>query len=208
MSTYKFTYFNLRARGEIPRLVLNAAGVTFEDRRVEFSEWGALKPSTPFGQLPYIEINGKPFPESMAISRYLAAEHGLAGKTPLERLRADFLTEQTRSMKEGIYKYFFESDATSKAEGQKKFEEEIRPKYLTSWEQAAKDNTSGGGYLVGKQLTIADLAVMDALDAVLQDEAFKATFAKTYTNLSKNYDTVTSVANVKKYRETRPQTSI
>ncbi|XP_067684268.1 glutathione S-transferase 1-like [Haliotis asinina] len=208
MPSYKYTYFNLRARGEIPRLILRNAGVDFEDNRIEFSEWPTVKASTPFGQLPFIEIDGEAFPESMSISRYLAAEYGVAGKTPRERLRADVLTEQTRSMKEGIYKYFFEGDATIKAEAQKKFEEEIRPKYLKTWEQTAKDNASGSGHLVGNALTIADLAVMDALEAVLQDETFKVTFPKTYPNLAKNYNTVTNVANIKKYRESRPQTSI
>nr|ABV01122.2 glutathione S-transferase [Haliotis diversicolor] len=208
MPSYKYTYFNLRARGEIPRLILKTAGADFEDNRVEFSEWPALKEQTPFGQLPFIEIDGKPFPESMSISRLLAAEFGVAGETALDRLRADVLTEQTRSMKEGIYKYFFEGDAKIKAEAQKNFEEKIRPKYLKTWEEAAKENTFGSGHLVGKALTIADLAMMDALDAVLQDEAFKATFPETYPNLAKNYNTVTNMANIKKYRESRPQTSI
>lgn len=50
------------------------------------------------------------------------------------------------------------------AEGQKKFEEEIRPKYLTSWEQAAKDNASGGGYLVGKQVkTVSPSSILTHL---------------------------------------------
>jgi len=45
MTQYKLTYFNLRARGEIARLIFAAAGVQFEDNRVEFSQWPELKPS-------------------------------------------------------------------------------------------------------------------------------------------------------------------
>lgn len=56
MVHYKVHYFNLRGRGEIIRLVLTAAGVEFEDRRVEFSEWPSLKPNTPLGSLPFVEI--------------------------------------------------------------------------------------------------------------------------------------------------------
>ena len=35
MTELKLTYFNLRARGETARLILNYAGVDFEDDRVE-----------------------------------------------------------------------------------------------------------------------------------------------------------------------------
>lgn len=51
MPTYKLTYFDLRARAEIIRLVFAAAGVDYEDVRLEAEqwrggdEWLALKPS-------------------------------------------------------------------------------------------------------------------------------------------------------------------
>ena len=51
MPKYKITYFNLKARGELSRLVLIAAGVEFEDNRVDYDEnidgseqWTELKP--------------------------------------------------------------------------------------------------------------------------------------------------------------------
>ena len=46
MSTphYKLTYFNLRARAELSRLVFAAAGVQYEDVRIDQSNWPALKP--------------------------------------------------------------------------------------------------------------------------------------------------------------------
>ena len=45
MVQYKLTYFNFRGRGEIVRLVFAAAGVAYEDKRVEVSDWPALKTS-------------------------------------------------------------------------------------------------------------------------------------------------------------------
>ena len=45
MGKIKLTYFNLRARAEIARLILAHAGEDYEDKRVEFSDWHALKPS-------------------------------------------------------------------------------------------------------------------------------------------------------------------
>ena len=41
----KFTYFNGMGRGELSRLILAYAGVAYEDNRVTFDEWPALKPS-------------------------------------------------------------------------------------------------------------------------------------------------------------------
>ena len=46
----KLVYFDLRARGEIIRIILNYGGVEFEDERiqapwVEGSDWPKVKPS-------------------------------------------------------------------------------------------------------------------------------------------------------------------
>jgi glutathione S-transferase len=39
----KLTYFNGRGRAEVSRLVLAQAGVEYEDKRLELSEWGDVK---------------------------------------------------------------------------------------------------------------------------------------------------------------------
>ena len=41
----KLTYFNLRGRAEVPRLILAQAGVKYEDNRIAREDWLALKPS-------------------------------------------------------------------------------------------------------------------------------------------------------------------
>jgi len=45
MPNYKLTYFEMRGRGEIVRLVFAAAGVHYEDHRIDMSDWPAMKPS-------------------------------------------------------------------------------------------------------------------------------------------------------------------
>jgi len=45
MTHYKLTYFPMRARGEIIRFVFAAAGVEYEDHRLQMGQWPELKPS-------------------------------------------------------------------------------------------------------------------------------------------------------------------
>ena len=45
MSGIKVVYFNLRARGEPIRLVLEAAGKKYEDVRISFDQWPSEKES-------------------------------------------------------------------------------------------------------------------------------------------------------------------
>ena len=52
----KFYYFPLPGRGEPARLALALGGVPFSDVRVEGKDWPALKPSTPWGSLPYLAL--------------------------------------------------------------------------------------------------------------------------------------------------------
>ena len=88
MSNIKLTYFNLRGRAELARLILAQAEVEYEDKRIQREEWPTLKQGKthnifhlpqnenntdlPFGQLPALEIDGKTISQSMTIARYLA----------------------------------------------------------------------------------------------------------------------------------------
>lgn len=53
MAEYKYNYFNVKARGEIVRIIFAAAGQKFTDNRIEFNNWPAIKPTAPFGQVNY-----------------------------------------------------------------------------------------------------------------------------------------------------------
>ena len=39
-------YFDIRARAEIVRIMLNYGGIEFEDKRVQNADWPKVKPST------------------------------------------------------------------------------------------------------------------------------------------------------------------
>ena len=86
MAQYKLTYFAIRGRGEPIRLLLVEAGQEFTDERVQFADWPALKPSTPFGQLPVLEVQheGRGFKIAQSItirrSRFLRFQNRLSEK--------------------------------------------------------------------------------------------------------------------------------
>ncbi|XP_035671118.1 hematopoietic prostaglandin D synthase-like [Branchiostoma floridae] len=86
---YKLTYFDLRARGELTRLIFAAAGVQYEDYRIDRPSWAKLKEKTPMGQMPLLEVDGKVMCQSGAIARYIARETGLGGKSSWEEAQVD-----------------------------------------------------------------------------------------------------------------------
>ncbi|KAK6174848.1 hypothetical protein SNE40_013417 [Patella caerulea] len=163
---FVYHYFNIKGRGEIPRLLFAAAGVEYTDDRIEFSDWPNIKGTTPLGALPYLEVDGQKFPESVAIARYLANEFGLAGKSNLDKLKIDVLVDQMILLRESAVTMHFEKDETKKVELMKKFKEEQLPKCFGYIEKALSENSSG--FLVGDQLTWGDLALID-LDDMLHN---------------------------------------
>jgi glutathione S-transferase len=60
MTKIKLTYFDIEGAAEPTRLALALAGQEFEDVRVSFADWKDLKPKTPYGQLPLMNIDDGP----------------------------------------------------------------------------------------------------------------------------------------------------
>ena len=69
MSDIKLTYFNTRGRAEISRHILSYAGVRFADERLTPEQFGALKSSLPYGQVPILNYKGQVLCQSITIAR-------------------------------------------------------------------------------------------------------------------------------------------
>ncbi|KIY99082.1 prostaglandin-H2 D-isomerase [Monoraphidium neglectum] len=89
MPTYKLYYFPLPGRAEVARLCGALGGLDLEDVRFKGEEWPKLKAIAPFGQAPFLEVDGKFVAQSAAIDRYLAAEAGLVPKDAFQAALAD-----------------------------------------------------------------------------------------------------------------------
>ena len=82
-ATYKVYYFPFYARAEPLRMMFNKAGIPFEDNRVSGDAWMELKPTTEFGQMPILEVNGTKMYQSAALNNYVAGVCGFAPKDPM-----------------------------------------------------------------------------------------------------------------------------
>ncbi|XP_072033228.1 S-crystallin SL11-like [Amphiura filiformis] len=162
MPTYKLKYFNGRGRGELIRIIFEVAGVKYEDVRIQYEDWPSLKPKTPFGQLPVLEIDGKEVSQSKAITRYLAREYGFYGANSREALDIDVVLELCDDLMAPLIAMFGENDK----EKNRKYHDEQAPKVLGHLEKVLCQNNEGSGFFVGDKISMADLCFLTAVDFV------------------------------------------
>jgi len=184
MPTIKLTYFNIEAAAEKARLALAMTGTPFEDARITFEEWGALKPTTPYGQLPIMEVteddgSKKVFAQSVAMMRYVARRFDKAGtlyptdadaSLEIEEilgLSDDMARDWTPALYMGMgrhMKFGHPEDFPAKADTVKAMRERFIAEDLPKWMgflSAKLDKT--GAFLAGPNVTIADLQVLAQL---------------------------------------------
>ncbi|WP_437317940.1 glutathione S-transferase family protein [Sorangium sp. So ce385] len=95
----KLTYFAVRGRVEVARLMMELSGVPYENELIPLERWmqpdtkERFQSCTPFGQLPVLQDGRLTLCQSQAINRYLARKLGLYGDTLEESARVDEVTE-------------------------------------------------------------------------------------------------------------------
>uniref|UniRef100_A0A8C5PBM5 glutathione transferase n=1 Tax=Leptobrachium leishanense TaxID=445787 RepID=A0A8C5PBM5_9ANUR len=197
MTKYKLTYFNFKGRAELIRYIFAYKNTEYEDVRVEFSEWPALKPSIPYGQLPVLEIDGVTYHQSLAIARYLAKQAGLIGKTDLENARIDAIID---SIDDFISAFpWTEPDENLKKQKQDEYIKNNAPRLLEGLAKSLGDKS----YFVGDSVTWADFH-WDCISEGL--EHFDPNFAKEHANLQALKKRVRSIPTIATWLEKRPFT--
>src|SRR5882762_1873216 len=101
MAKPKLTYFDAPvSRGEECRLALHIAGVDFEDLRIKFEAWPALKPQTPYGALPVLEMPGcAPLAQTNAILVLIGRGHGLHPADAFEAARHEAMMNHVEDLR-------------------------------------------------------------------------------------------------------------
>eukprot|EP00091_Calanus_sinicus_P025019 TRINITY_DN9304_c0_g1_i1.p1 TRINITY_DN9304_c0_g1~~TRINITY_DN9304_c0_g1_i1.p1 ORF type:complete len:203 (-),score=76.24 TRINITY_DN9304_c0_g1_i1:55-663(-) len=202
MPAVKLTYFNLRARGEPIRLLLAYGGVKYEDERITPSwedpaPWAALKPTTPYGQLPLLSWDGVVITQSMACARFVAKEIGVAGRTNMERAQVDEIVDCIQDLINKGATLFFAKDE----EGLKNHMTVTIPTALGQLEK--RMDARGGQFMVGNSFTFADLHLF-AYVSELPDKSILDGFPK-IKNLTGR---VGNLPNIKAWVESRPVTKM
>ncbi|OON16509.1 glutathione S-transferase protein [Opisthorchis viverrini] len=167
---YKLYYFNFRARGEVIRMVLHAAGVPFDDERIPADDWAKRKSEVPGGRMPVLQVfepdtpdKPKNYVESMAIARMLARRFDLMDCTE----EGYYNIERMIGECEDVFKEFrsvFLSPADAKEQVLKEAMETSVPKLLNLISQSLSE--SAGKFVAGCKVTLGDLCLLACLDHV------------------------------------------
>jgi glutathione S-transferase len=154
MSKPKLTYFDAPvSRGEECRLALHLAGIDFEDVRVPFASWAALKPSTPYGAMPVLELPGHaPLAHSNAILTLIGRRHGLHPSEDLEAARHEGLMQYVEELRGVVGPTLRMGDADKQAA-----REVIARDYLPVWGANVERQLGDGPFVAGAKLHVADL---------------------------------------------------
>ncbi len=156
MAKPKLTYFDMAAsRGEECRLAFFIAGVEFEDNRLPREAWPALKPNTPFGSLPILELEGKPtVSQSNAILAHIGRRYGLLPQDDWEAMRHESLLAAVEDLRQAVVRTFGIKDQ----EELKRLRTELAQGPIRTW-GANVERQIVGPFVGGDAISVADIKV-------------------------------------------------
>jgi len=209
---YKLTYFQGRGQGEKIRYILAYSGKEWEDERLSHeSGWPELKPKTPLGKAPVLQVEGKPMlAESYAICRYLANEFGIAGHDHFEQAQVDMLIDGMRDLQPKqmpVMQAKRKMKKEPETEGAyneilKTFQTESLTPFLERYEGILAKN--GGNHFVGSKLTWGDIVIAEFLERMHMN--IGPNVLDKYPKLTHLVKTVTEQPHIKAYIDKRPIT--
>ena len=206
MAEIKLHYFDIYGRAETARMILHYNGTAFEDNRLQFEEWPALKASgiAEFGQLPVLEIDGHKLVQSHSINRYLCQKFGYYPSDPFQI----YLVESICDLKEDIFISYVRASTNKDIEGMQKLNKEKLPGWLKMIESRLVSNNGGNSYFVGETPTLADFEIFQLIwDFSLRDERkanHELTVIENAPKLKEFCERfLESSPNLKRYLETR-----
>ena len=165
MPRYTLTYFDFDGgRAEPVRIALHAGGIAFEDKRISFEEFAALRPTLRFCVVPTLEIDGVSVTQSNAICRYVGQLAGLYPRDPLQALYCDEVLGAVEDLSNAVLASFgLEGEALREAR------EALVAGPITTYLRGfdALLQRGGGEYFAGNALSVADLKLFVQVRSIL-----------------------------------------
>jgi glutathione S-transferase len=157
MPQLQLNYFDMHGgRAEPARLALHIGGIAFNDHRFAFPAFGEFRKTTPFGQVPTLDVDGVQFTQCDAIVRYAGKLAGLYPTDPLQALYCDEVMYVVEEAGVKMGPTFRMSGEEQKA-ARLALVNGSMPVYL-AW-LATRLQAQGGEFFADGRLTVADLKV-------------------------------------------------
>jgi glutathione S-transferase len=155
MAKPKLTYFDApMSRGEECRLALYVGGADFDDNRIKRDDWAAMKPTTPFGSLPILEMPGSaPLAQSNAILVFVGGRHGLHPTDDLEAARHLAMMCHVEDLRAAISPSMRMTDEAQK----KKAREELATNTIPAWGERVERQIGDGPFFAGAKIHVVDI---------------------------------------------------
>lgn len=169
MPTIKLTYFDAPGRAEPLRIALRMAGLAFEDHRLNYGGFGAAKASgaLPLGSVPVLEIDGVAYVQTGAMLRW-AGRAGGAALYPAEADAALVVDSAldcfNDTLSAALVPSMFERDPERKLAMRAEVVAGPMKRVFTYAEGLVA--RSGGPFVAGAALSIADLVIALQIDAI------------------------------------------
>lgn len=196
----KIVYFDIPGRAETSRLLLTYGKVPFEDKRLSYAEWPEVKPTTPFGQVPILETDGKVLAQSNAIELYCAK---LAGLYPEDNWDAGVLHQWLQHMDE-MYEPYVATMRLERTEALAK-RAEITETIAKAKLKLFDELLSKHQYILGDKLSYADFKWFHLLCTLNSGavEGIPSTLVAEYPALKAFRNRIASLDPIKQYYAAR-----
>ena len=193
---YILYYFNVNARGCIPRAILSHVKANWENKVLDYNDfvqnYKNKKEFCEYGQLPILEYKGKKYSQSMAISLFLGKKNNLLG----ENEEQEYEINNLLCSFEDIFPLIHDpkKDSKEKYEKMRRYFKIYEDKYL----KHVKENKRGKFYFANSKFTIADI-YFGALIFSMLKSLKEIDMEKEYPQLKKLMDSYKSEDALKEF---------
>ncbi|XP_075058594.1 glutathione S-transferase 3-like [Mixophyes fleayi] len=187
-------YFNGRGRMDCVRWLLSAAGVAFNEQFYETKEeYEKLLKSGDlmFQQVPLVEIDGLKLVQTRAILSYIAGKYNLYGKDLKERAYIDMYVEGVCDLMSLVTSILILPE-----DGKEKQRCLVQDKALHRYFPVYNKALENQNFLVGNQLSMADVLL---LDAILSVEEIHDNILQNFPNLQAFKERISEIPTINNF---------